>query len=956
MVKLVRMFKTDFYKNDDDNGGAMAQAIENCQSDQIVIHSQTKKTGRIWGCMTPDKFVNLLDKNNGLYEVITKFPHKAYFDIDGKVDKLHTEEEFKIWIDTTLSHLTSFFPNAEYAISGSNTDKKISLHIILQNYVIHNENERQYVKHLAKYIHENLDSNYDWKVYTKNRNMKCINQSKDDGRIQSIITNPDYKAHCITCFVPDYSLPFQDLPENVKDEVMIEKSKHTFDLGQLPKLILSAPDDFDILMASPLEILQMLPLNLSFDHNYTHLIARFCYYNDLSFDTFLSWLNQKHETLKNEIVSKWNSHWNKLEKFPPVSKERIISILKYYYPHITKDIHYRKFAQTFDLPSDNIEKIETISKQQFNRNDKKYLIFNVGMGGGKTAQTISFLKEHNSYLWIAPNRALATNTHKRFEAETIDVCHYESINTSLKKQGNLKEKKKLIVCLNSLHYITGAQYDILIIDEIETLVDKFLGDFLEQGKSLLKRQIWTNFVELFKKAKTVILLDAFITTKTLTLIQQIENTLQSVVIYERKYEPQTRTIKYMDEYTAMLDDIIKSLNNGNKLFIFYPYKNRLQKFASMEQIYEALIEATGKKGIFYNADVDDNIKQGLKDVNASWKDANFIITNNIITCGVNYENMDFDYKYIFIASHNTPRDIIQVSYRARHLNSTIIKICYMGKMNQNNTWLNDCDRINCPIYNKIYNHILIEKKAPIKRAFQLFCVKARYKQEAIEKNKVNQQISDEINKLLDKHEVGMSYNTIPDIDHYQAHEIEEKCFAQEATMLEKYAFNKYFFKQRFLDTANKEILAQIWDEKFVFFFERLAHILSTHDHLFNDIAKINNLTDILPIDVKKMKLDEPLKERIFKLFSFKYINSSSATIKIIKEIYNTYFGKHLITCDYLKKDGNEKGTHISYNPIDTEIFDYIRFAKSNLILNAQHGIETFESLQVIDDDFIPFEI
>jgi hypothetical protein len=946
MVKSQKVWKIEFFKNDDEHGGAMAEAIKHCSEEQIVIHSQTKKNGRLWGCIKPEQFVNMLQSNYGLYEVITKFPHKVYFDIDCKVDRLCTEEEFQNVIDNTLVHLEPFFPNAQFAISGSNTETKISLHIVLQNYVIHNEDERQYMKHLVKYIYENWDKWYDWKVYTKNRNMKCINQSKDDGRVQQIITNDDYKAHCITCFVPDYSLPFQELPENVKEEVMISKSKGTFDLGQLPKLVLSTPEDFDVASASPLDILQLLPLNSSFNHDYTHLIARFCYYNNLSFETFLAWLQKKHQDMRPDIVNKWHGHWNKLEKFPPVQKDRMLTLLKYYYPHITKDIHYRKFVETFNLPQANIVKIETMNQSCFYKPNKKYFCFNVGMGGGKTAQTITYLKTEPNFLWIAPNKALATNTHKRFEDENVSVCHYEAIKTKAKKDGKMKDEERLICCLNSIHYITDVEYDVLVIDEIETLIDKFLGDFLEQGKAQLKQQVWLNFVQLFRKAKKVLLLDAFITTKTINLIQYIEKTLEHVVIFERISEPQTRTIKYMDNDKAMLHDIITKLNQGSKLFIFYPYKNatyntKSGNISSMEQIYGLITTATGKEGIFYNADVDDKVKKGLKDVNTSWENMDFVITNNIITCGVNYENMDFDYKYIFIASHNTPRDIIQVSYRARHLNSGIIKLCYMGKMNQNNTWLNDCSKMGCRIYSQMYNDILVEKKAPLKRSFQLFCVKAHYKQ-TTDEYKINQNVETELERMLEKQNVGMSYSSIENIDWSQAEYIEEKCFAQEATMADKFALNKYYFKKSFLDTADDSTLAEIWDGKFAFFFKRLGTILTDERHLFNEIAKNNKFTKFFPTDVKKTKLTDELKERVFKEFSFKFITAGSSTTKIVKEIYNTYFNKHVIASTY---DSNK---HVNYS-VDEMTYTYYEFAKQNLILDSLTYM-TFNNMQEQSDD------
>lgn len=937
MVKQTKVWKIDFFKNSDENGGAMNEAIKQCKSEQIVIHSQTQKNGRMWGCVEPSKFLKLMETNCGLYEVITQFPHKVYFDIDrAGTSVLEYLEEVKQTIN-------QFFPNAEMAISGSIKETKTSYHIILQNYVIHDETERQYMKCIVRHISNHIDGNFDWKVYTKNRNMKIINQSKDDGRVQEIIENQDFKAHCITCFVANYALPFLELPPAIQEEIMVDKSHQTFDIGSLPKMVLTTPTNFDFSASTADELLNLLPLNKSFDHNYTHLVARFCYYNKISFETFLSWIQQKHNPLRPDIIKKWQGHFTNMEKFPEVSKDKILSVLKAFYPHINKDIHFRNFSQTFILPTEKIQKIETINQTLFHSNHK-YKIFNVGMGGGKTAQTISYLKTEANFLWIAPNKALASNTHKRFENENIEVCHYETINSKEKKEGKMKDQDKLIVCLNSIHYITDRKYDVLIIDEIETLVDKFLGDFLEQGKLQLKLQIWKNFISLFRNAKSVVLLDAFITTKTIKLIQSIEGELNNIIIYERIQEPQTRTIKYMNDDKTMLQDIIDKIKQGSKLFIFYPYKNS-GLFNSMEQIYSLLCAETGKKGIFYNADVDDKVKAGLKDVNGSWGECDFIITNNIITCGVNYENLDFDYKYIFIGSHNTPRDVIQVSYRARHLNSGLIKICYLGKMNSSNTWLNDCKKINCPIYDEMYKEILIEKKAPLRRAFQLFCVKAHYKQ-TTDEFKINESVSNELTEMLNNQNVGMWYENIDDIDFSQAEEIERLCFAQQATMMDKFAINKYYFKNSFLQEHQKDdLLAVIWNDRYTGVFKRLGNILTNQNHLFNEIATFNNLPHLFPVEVKKMKLSPELKAKIFTEFSFKYITSSSTTTKIIMEIYNTYFSKHIIKAYY---------TATSKAPIygvDKDVYDYYEFAKQNMVLDS-HTYMTYKQLQAVNESLI----
>ena len=50
------------------------------------------------------------------------------------------------------------------------------------------------------------------------------------------------------------------------------------------------------------------------------------------------------------------------------------------------------------------------------------------------------------------------------------------------------------------------------------------------------------------------------------------------------------------------------------------------------------------------------------------------MTNNKINVGINYEKFDFDSVYLSIAGFSSPRDIIQVSYRCRHIKSNNIYV------------------------------------------------------------------------------------------------------------------------------------------------------------------------------------------------------------------------------------------------------------------------------------------
>lgn len=111
-------------------------------------------------------------------------------------------------------------------------------------------------------------------------------------------------------------------------------------------------------------------------------------------------------------------------------------------------------------------------------------------------------------------------------------------------------------------------------------------------------------------------------------------------------------------------------------------------------------------------------------------------------------------------------------------------------------------------------------------------------------------------------------------------------------------------------------------------------MLIDKNNLFNKIADENKLERLFPVNVKKMKLSQTVLERIFDEFSFKFITDKSSPCKIIKEIYNTYFGCHIISSFYGTLDDG-KGTNMTSYIVDEHIQDLYEFAKNNLVLDCK---------------------
>ncbi len=907
----------DFFKNDTQDGGAMKCAIENRKHGEVVIHSQSKKNGRAWGSTTPAHLLTLLEKNHGLYEVITYFPHKVYFDIDDDKETSTPLEEIKRMI-------LQYFPNAELAVSGSITEHKTSYHIVLSNYLIRNKDERETMKHIVKKMMQK-DSAFDWKVYTPNRNMKCINQSKDDGRVQQIMENPDFRQHLITCFLPENALPFPELPEELELEIKVARAKSNFDLTTLPKMILAIPDGFDLDFATPLEILPLFPLDKSFAHDYTHRIARFCFHSQIPFETFLSWLHNKHSDI-HSVRIKWETHWRNMSRFPPVSMPQIRAMLKYFYPTITKPKHMLRFQNAFILPHDHIQHIDRIAPEHFIA-PYKAKIFNIGMGQGKTAQTNMHLKSivdaGNDFIWITPNIALANNTLARIAETGVNCADYRAFPTWKKKTGILKEQPNIMICANSLHYLMERTYHTVVIDEPETFFHKWFGDFMDKPAGT-KRRNWEVLMNIFSNAKSVIFLDAFTSKLSTDFLKNFVG--EDYVIYERPEIEITRTVEYITDPEIMKNMLTTDIKEGKKAFVFYPYKNACSTRIGMADLALSISQTTEKRGQFYNADQDDEIKSGLSDVNSSWKNLDFVITNNMITCGVNYDQQDFDICYLFVARFSQARDILQVSARSRYFSSKIIRICFMEMMRQPDGWVSDVDMMNHPVYTQLFNNLLIEKKAPTRESIQLLCAKAGYKQKTL-KATLLRELQLEHLQLVQNAQCEASYDNIQQIGWDEAQHIENCMFAQCATMQQKFSLQKYYFTYQFKDSAksavvdNEPALQHAWNSQLGGFFDTVKDVLWAEEKsIFARLAVANSYSGLFPPSElfsrknrTKIQIPQDVKDAIFKEFTFKYITPQSKPWLILEKVFNVFFGKGIIESQTDKQNNTDYQICESWN-------------------------------------------
>ena len=92
------------------------------------------------------KLIKLIKK--GLHEIISKYHHKVYFDIDFKTDTKNIDAD--AYLNKLTDRITELFPNPDMAVSGNISEYTFSTHISLHNYKITNQRWKTKMQYIVQ--------------------------------------------------------------------------------------------------------------------------------------------------------------------------------------------------------------------------------------------------------------------------------------------------------------------------------------------------------------------------------------------------------------------------------------------------------------------------------------------------------------------------------------------------------------------------------------------------------------------------------------------------------------------------------------------------------------------------------------------------------------------------------------------------------------------------------------
>jgi hypothetical protein len=185
-----------------------------------------------------------------------------------------------------------------------------------------------------------------------------------------------------------------------------------------------------------------------------------------------------------------------------------------------------------------------------------------------------------------------------------------------------------------------------------------------------------------------------------------------------------------------------------------------------------------------------------------------------------------------------------------------------------------------------------EKTAPLKESMNFFCSKAGYSVRESEE-KLSEELDKEITDMFKHDELENSFDDIPDINRKEFDEIQDRIYAQTATMMDKLSMQKFFFRKQFVDGVN---LSDAWNYRYMSFFTNMSKHCKGDD-IISAIREYNKWDNYLPSDdeLKKVKLSQELIDRAFDEIVFNSkISKTSSHIMLVKNILNTILGRNVI--------------------------------------------------------------
>lgn len=924
----------DWYKALQNSGINEFLIQKRNKESKFLIQRCTPTHGRYWGLLTLDQIYKHLNSNKYLYEILE--PHvnkKVYFDIDGN-NKTKLEE---------IKDVILFqFQNANLQISGYESAEKHSYHIILSNYLIINDSDMLKIKTFAA-KHKLLG--FDTAVYGKFNCFKCINQSKSkkESPVQSYIEgSKNLTKHLVLndfdedlLYIDDLKWEVDIIDTQVTKKEKFKKNVEILSINSSNK-IYECPNDFDIINAYSYEKLALIP-NPSKETTKDYLkgdviikIMSWCKCEQMDFEKFWTWNKSKNNS--ESRYYKYKKLWNLSEY--NISENFINNILYKFYPFLIEDRSRQRYRLLNDIKHSHFIE-DNFFDSKYIDNNVKYTYLDIKMGGNKTGAIIEYIKnldEKSTILYISPRIALSKDLQNRMKKNNLNFDLYSDFKGVEKEL--IKNCTNLIMSISSFHRLTDCNFNYIIIDEIETVLDSFKGE-----ANTHKDQVETNwllFLRMLKTSQKVIVMDALLSNKTIKTLKNNDPNESEILTLTSKQDPRSFLRYNNNQFNQWLDSIINSIKNNEKIFIFMPYKisydfQKRHQLASVNSLVKFICNyfnlTENEDVIGYYSEQKEN-KENLKHIEYHWNKAKIIIANTCIAVGNNYSGKDFTRIYAYFSSWLETRDFIQVLYRVRNPIDKQIHVFYERGIYKKDIYKRERIKIHCKSFEILQKGFDIEQNAKPKdkldiisnRCNILTITNANTESSSNWLSQINMDFTvkledvktihnEEYFKLISKRECGLD------------------------NFMERLAIEKYQLVNKFKKGTPINILDLFWQSQINYHY-RLQDLLKPQN-IINKILEAQDINGFFDLEldnhhmISKLKVHKSISNDSIKQHFKLHNGIQNTNIQLIARIFNSFFNHRILVAvqDNKKKYKRiriNKVYYCEYEFIDEfiELFDY----------------------------------
>jgi len=643
-----------------------------------------------------DTYVALLQSNNHIYEIIDKDTHRySYLDLDySDLAHFHAYIQTNEYIASRNYLITEVkqalqdwhesnrepFDINKLVILDSSYEKKVSLHIVNRNILFKNSEDcKIWHEHFKDFIDNESVRNRKYDIltipkcldmapYSSFQNFRSVNQSK--------MINDPLKKPVTLKIISEHE---------IRDSIVTFISEGDKPCEISPEWYPEIEDVIEFIMPENIDISDVLNIFI----NLTPALLE-----DRETWMKIVWAGKNLGLSDEEILLISNKAQNHdeeatlklIREHNPANSTIGIGTIFFYLKDVIDTKLYRKLTEPFrnkqfvkqqiklltctDIYKPIIRTDKYVYSQIFDENTKRCTVIHAGLGKGKTQGTVDHINSHkyDSIIVVSPRVSFAKSVKGRLDDET--EYEFELYNKSRKNY--IITAPYIVIQTESLHrldlnvYTNWGNNTLLIVDEVESIASQ-----MSVGKThaLNHMKNLQTFEQLFKQCSKIIALDAFISPKTVNLLQDLQiefNLYRYTVPLVKRVCRSTKTIE------AFIHKLAEDIIAGKRIYGQFSSNKKLTELI-IPKVTAICLQAGKIIKVCEHHSKRNTVK--LVDIKQEWPKYDLVACTSTITVGVNYDTVGvFDALYCFASSSskNLTRDLFQGLYRVRHVNDNML--------------------------------------------------------------------------------------------------------------------------------------------------------------------------------------------------------------------------------------------------------------------------------------------